>query len=42
LAPDIVAAILDDQLPEGISLFDLAVDVGVGWAEQRKRIDCGP
>ena len=27
LAPDIVAAILDDQLPEGISLFDLAVDV---------------
>jgi len=27
LAPDIVAAILDDQLPQGISLFDLAVDV---------------
>jgi len=27
LAPEIVAAILDDQLPEGISLFDLAVDV---------------
>ncbi|HUL13024.1 MAG TPA: hypothetical protein VLU73_12760 [Methylococcaceae bacterium] len=31
LAPDIVAAILNDQLPEGISLFDLAVDVPAGW-----------
>ena len=42
LAPDIVAAILDDQLPEGISLFDLAVDVPVGWVKQRSRfrIDC--
>jgi len=38
LAPDIVAAILDDQLPEGISLFDLAADVAVGWAEQRRRL----
>ena len=41
LAPDIVAAILDDQLPEGISLFDLAVDVGVGWGEQRAKLTCG-
>jgi len=39
--PDIVAAILDDQLPQGISLFDLAVDVPVGWKEQRKRLTCG-
>ena len=31
LAPDIIAAILDDQLPEGISLFDVAVDVPAGW-----------
>lgn len=38
LAPDIVAAILDDQLPEGISLFDLAVDVPAGWGEQRGRL----
>ena len=35
LAPDIVAAILDDQLPQGISLFDLAVDLPVGWGEQQ-------
>jgi hypothetical protein len=41
LAPDIVAAILDDQLPEGVSLFDLAVDVAAGWAEQRERLACG-
>ena len=38
LAPDIVAAILDDQLPRGISLFDLAVDVPVGWEVQRMRV----
>jgi len=41
LAPDIVAAILDDQLPEGISLLDLAVDVPVGWREQRSRFQIG-
>jgi hypothetical protein len=39
VAPDIVAAILDDQLPEGISLFDLAVDVPVGWEERRKTLE---
>ena len=39
LAPDIVAAILDDQLPEGVSLFDLAVDVADLWETQRERID---
>ncbi len=42
LAPDIVAAILDDQLPEGISLFDLAVDVPAGWQEQRRRLQGSP
>jgi len=36
LAPDIVAAILDDQLPQGISLLDLAMDVAVGSEVQRK------
>jgi hypothetical protein len=35
LAQDIVAAILDDQLLQGMSLFDLAVDVPAGWEEQR-------
>ncbi len=34
LAPDIVAAILDDQLPEGVSRFDLAADVPMRKAEQ--------
>jgi hypothetical protein len=28
---------LDDQLPEGISLLDLAVDVPEGCDEQRRR-----
>jgi len=41
LAPDIVAAILDDQLPEGLSLFDLAVDVPAGWEAQRQRLTRG-
>jgi hypothetical protein len=35
LAPDIVAAILDDALPNHITLFDLAVDPPVLWEEQR-------
>lgn len=35
LAPDIVAAILDDVLPNAITLFDLAVDPPVLWEEQR-------
>lgn len=34
LAPDIVAAILDDALPNHITLFDLAVDPPVLWEEQ--------
>ena len=38
LAPDIQAAILDETLPDSVSLFDLAVDMPVGWAEQRKRV----
>lgn len=38
LAPDIVAAILDDALPDHITLFDLAVDPPALWEEQRTRI----
>ena len=38
LAPDIVAAILDDALPNRITLFDLAVDPPALWDEQRERI----
>lgn len=38
LAPDIVAAILGDVLPNHITLFDLAVDPPALWDEQRARI----
>lgn len=38
LAPDIVAAILDDTLPNHVTLFDLAVDPPALWDEQRTRI----
>lgn len=37
LAPDIVEAILDDQLPPNITLFDLAVDPPRLWSEQRAK-----
>jgi hypothetical protein len=38
LAPDIVAAILDDELPNHVTLFDLAVDPPALWEVQRERI----
>lgn len=38
LAPDIVEAILDDTLPDHVTLFDLAVDMPSLWDEQRQRI----
>jgi len=38
LAPDIVAAILDDTLPDHVTLLDLAVDPPRLWEEQRKII----
>ena len=41
LAPDIVAAILDDTLPNHVTLFDIAVDPPAQWVEQRKRVWCG-
>ncbi len=36
LAPDIVAAIRDNALPNHITLFDLAVDPPALWDEQRE------
>ena len=38
LAPDIVAAILDDALPNHITLFGLAVDPPASWDEQRIKV----
>ena len=38
LAPDIVAAILDDALPNHVTLFDLAVDPPALGEEQRGRL----
>ena len=35
LAPDIVEAILEDALPDHLTLFDLAVDPPALWEEQR-------
>jgi hypothetical protein len=42
LAPDIVAAILDDVLPNDITLFDLAVDPPAFWEGQRERLRSVP
>jgi hypothetical protein len=38
LAPDIVAAVLDETLPPTLTLFDLAADSPALWDEQRGRI----
>jgi len=38
LAPDIQAAILDETLPDKVSLFDLAIDTPLSWKEQRLRV----
>lgn len=38
LAPDIVAAVLDEALPPDVPLFDLAVDPPASWEEQQGRI----
>jgi hypothetical protein len=37
LGRGIVAAILDDALPDGAILFDLAVDPPALWEEQRRQ-----
>ena len=41
LAPDIVAAILDETLPPEVTLFELAAGTPVVWEEQRGRVDSG-
>jgi len=41
LAPDIVAAILDETLPPEVTLFELAAGTPVFWAEQRVRVEWG-
>ncbi|RDE49458.1 MAG: LacI family transcriptional regulator [Candidatus Accumulibacter meliphilus] len=38
LAPDIIAAILDESLPHQVGVHDLAISPPVLWEEQRKRI----
>ena len=38
LPPDIVEAILDDQLPPTVTLFDLAVDPPRLWSQQRQKL----
>lgn len=38
LAPDIVAAILEDELPDHITLFELAVDPSPLWEVQIEKI----
>ena len=39
LAPDIVAAILDETLPPDVTLFEIAVDPPALWEAQRNRIE---
>lgn len=36
LAPDIVTAILDETLPEGVQLLSLAINPPMLWEEQRR------
>jgi hypothetical protein len=42
LAPDIVAAILDETLLPDVTLFELAVEPPVFWKEQHSRTDTSP
>ena len=39
LAPDIMAATLDDTLPDHVTLFDLAVDPPRLWEAQRRLLE---
>jgi len=38
LAPDILAAILDESLPQPVKVHELAISPPVLWEEQRERI----
>ena len=42
LAPEIQAAILDETLPDSVSLFDLASDTPLSWEVQRGRVKKAP
>jgi len=39
LAPNIVAAILDETLPPEVTLFELAAGTPLLWEEQRGRVE---
>ena len=39
LAPDIVAAILDEALPQHVTVHELAISPPVLWEKQRERIN---
>jgi hypothetical protein len=39
LAPDIVAAILDETLPEEVTLFELAAATPLVWEEQWRGVN---
>jgi hypothetical protein len=39
LAPDVVAAILDETLPAEVTLFELAAGTPLLWEEQRGRLE---
>lgn len=41
LAPEIVAAILDETLPEDVTLADLSLNPAVVWDEQRSAMGVG-
>ena len=38
LSPEVIEAILDDTLPDLLTLFDIAVDPASLWEEQRRRV----
>ena len=38
LAPDLVAAILDETLPEDVTLFDVAAGTPLVWGKQWVRV----
>jgi hypothetical protein len=40
LAPDIVAAILDEALPPEVMLFELAAGTPLLWEKQWRRMEC--
>ena len=41
LSPDIVEAILDDTLPDHLTLFDIAVDPAMLWEGQSRFLGVG-